>query len=215
MIENNNIRAATVKALTAEVKVLTVGSRQVTLSVYRQLDFVPTDRIAPFGRVRADRHQPESTIELVGSSDDILVRSFMDRTSWRADSPDSFQHWLNHAKGVRRVTPADPWVKICQRNGYWLRLKARFDEDGNRYGYLKTSCSTYDCCIKHFGAMTEEDKRLRDEHESGDHCHENGVDGLRAIAEADWNAMADVFEQDQKIYDGFAAMPLIVLAGLK
>lgn len=42
---------ATVETLTAEVRVLMVGNRQVTLSVYRQLDEVLLADIAPFGRV--------------------------------------------------------------------------------------------------------------------------------------------------------------------
>jgi hypothetical protein len=42
---------ATVEALTAEVRILMVGSRQVTMSVYGQLDHVNYDEIEPFGRV--------------------------------------------------------------------------------------------------------------------------------------------------------------------
>lgn len=44
-------QTATVETLTAEVRVLMVGSRQVTLSVYRQLDRHPSDQVRPFGRV--------------------------------------------------------------------------------------------------------------------------------------------------------------------
>lgn len=43
--------SATVETLTAEVRVLMVGSRQVTLSVYNQLDWVPSSEIEPLGRV--------------------------------------------------------------------------------------------------------------------------------------------------------------------
>ena len=46
---------AEVQVLTAEVRVLMVGSRQVTLSVYRQLDPVAASDIEPFGRVSDDR----------------------------------------------------------------------------------------------------------------------------------------------------------------
>lgn len=46
---------ATVETLTAEVRVLMVGNRQVTLSVYRQLDRVPPALIEPFGRVNDNR----------------------------------------------------------------------------------------------------------------------------------------------------------------
>jgi hypothetical protein len=42
---------ATVEALTAQVRVLMVGSRQITLSVYWQLDDVDPDEVEIFGRV--------------------------------------------------------------------------------------------------------------------------------------------------------------------
>lgn len=44
---------ATVETLTAEVRVLMVGSRQVTLSVYRQLDKCRLAEFIPMGRVNA------------------------------------------------------------------------------------------------------------------------------------------------------------------
>ena len=43
---------ATIEVLTAEVRVLMVGSRQVTLSVFRQLDHAPWHECEPFGRIR-------------------------------------------------------------------------------------------------------------------------------------------------------------------
>lgn len=56
---------ATVEVLTAEVRALMVGSRQVTLSVYRQLDQVDpfevplTEGFEPFGRVRSGTKYPD------------------------------------------------------------------------------------------------------------------------------------------------------------
>jgi len=47
----------TVTTLTAAVRVLMVGKRQVTLSVFRQLDEVDIERIEPFGRVRDNGKQ--------------------------------------------------------------------------------------------------------------------------------------------------------------
>jgi hypothetical protein len=47
-------QSATVETLTAEVRVLMVGSRQITLSVARQLDWVELEDMEPFGRVRLD-----------------------------------------------------------------------------------------------------------------------------------------------------------------
>ena len=54
---------AHVDVLTAEVRALMVGSRQVTLSVYRQLDRVLPADIEPFGRVRdRDTHPPDVAV---------------------------------------------------------------------------------------------------------------------------------------------------------
>jgi len=48
------VASATVETLTAEVRVLMVGSRQITLSVARQLDAVALEEVEPFGRVALD-----------------------------------------------------------------------------------------------------------------------------------------------------------------
>jgi hypothetical protein len=53
---------ATVKTLTAEVRVLMVGNRQVTLSVYRQLDEVEPDELEPFGRVNDSKDRGLSVV---------------------------------------------------------------------------------------------------------------------------------------------------------
>lgn len=67
---------ATVEVLAAEVRVLMVGSRQVTLSVYRQLDEVEPENIEPFGRVRDAKDDEGVYVYVVGSDDTgALVRS--------------------------------------------------------------------------------------------------------------------------------------------
>jgi hypothetical protein len=61
--------AARVELLTAEVRVLMVGSRQITLSVFRQLDRVDSALIEPFGRVRDKPADPGSDrVTVVGRS---------------------------------------------------------------------------------------------------------------------------------------------------
>lgn len=86
---------ATVEVLTAEVRVLQVGRRQVTLSVVRQLDWVDPAKVKPFGRVRTGDTPPgrvraisssgsslvksATPVEIVGSAAGFLVRS----VSWR------------------------------------------------------------------------------------------------------------------------------------
>lgn len=63
-----------VETLTAEIRVLQVGSKPVTLSAARQLDHVDDRGIKPFGRVRIDP-RPGNMIEVIGSADGILARS--------------------------------------------------------------------------------------------------------------------------------------------
>jgi hypothetical protein len=86
---------ATVEVLTAEVRVLQVGRRQVTLSVVRQLDWADPADVVPFGRVRTGDTPPgrvravgssgsrdvksAASVEIIGSASGILVRS----ASWR------------------------------------------------------------------------------------------------------------------------------------
>jgi hypothetical protein len=69
--------SARVEVLTAEVRVLMVGSRQVTLSVYNQLDEVPPDGIEPFGRV-SPKDARWRSIEVVGRDEiGALVRAWV------------------------------------------------------------------------------------------------------------------------------------------
>lgn len=78
-------QSAKVETLTAEVKTLQVGNRQVTLSVYRQLDEVGPLEIEPFGRVH-DKSQ--RGLWVVGrSASGELVKSKADPA---CDRP-----WLN------------------------------------------------------------------------------------------------------------------------
>jgi hypothetical protein len=55
-----------VEVLTAEIRALQVGSKLVTLSAARQLDFVDTTAIKPFGRVRIDPKPAAGLIEIIG-----------------------------------------------------------------------------------------------------------------------------------------------------
>jgi hypothetical protein len=64
-----------VESLTAEIRVLQVGSKPVTLSAARQLDLVNASEIKPFGRVRIDPKPVDGLIEVIGSVSGILARS--------------------------------------------------------------------------------------------------------------------------------------------
>jgi hypothetical protein len=53
-------QSAQVDVLTAEVRALMIGRRQVTLSVFRQLDWVCHEAVEPFGRVNSGEKWPDS-----------------------------------------------------------------------------------------------------------------------------------------------------------
>jgi hypothetical protein len=101
------IATATVEVLTAEVRVLMVGSRQVTLSVYRQLDETLPECIEPFGRVKdaqdakkEDHHW--DSLYVIGRDHHgrlawaSLTRKEGERYSYGedADSPNMYVEWL-------------------------------------------------------------------------------------------------------------------------
>jgi hypothetical protein len=79
-------RTAHVETLTAEVRTLVVGSRQVTLSVLQQLDTVHPVAIDAMGRVRP-RDASSDTVQVVGANRRTgeLIRSWLPtRVSWAA-----------------------------------------------------------------------------------------------------------------------------------
>jgi hypothetical protein len=100
---------ATVEVLTAEVRALMVGSRQVTLSVFRQLDWAWWCEMIPMGRVNDERSADSSTKLAIGRHVETgaLVRAGMkdhrdvaltseERDSydaWRLDVNKSWQEW--------------------------------------------------------------------------------------------------------------------------
>lgn len=94
---NTSTTTATIETLAAEVRVLMVGRRQVTLSVYRQLDTAPWADVIPFGRVR-DSKDDASGIYVVGHHRETgaLVRSSIHASSWRSAAPKMFLHWAHH-----------------------------------------------------------------------------------------------------------------------
>ena len=97
-------QTATVEVLTAEVRVLMVGSRQVTLSVARQLDEAEPDWILPFGRIRTGTHRKRfavtDVIEVIGSVDGQLARSTIERERYLCTAAGySHGYQMMHGKG--------------------------------------------------------------------------------------------------------------------
>ncbi len=113
---------ATVETLTAEVRVLMLGKRQVTLSVYRQLDVVKPKDCEPFGRIRDAQDKPVKkdswmelpTVYVVGRCvhTDTLVRS-----------------WCSEPREPVDVSAALNRPRNAKENAEW----ARYKEDLARY----------------------------------------------------------------------------------
>lgn len=100
MAEPGRASSARVDVLTAEVRVLMVGSRQVTLSVYNQLDRVALVAMTPFGRVSVKRQpdpdDPWDHVDLVGADGEgILVASWFARHRYDHACADPGGRWRN------------------------------------------------------------------------------------------------------------------------
>jgi len=101
---------ATVETLSAEVRVLMVGRRQVTMSVFRQLDTVDwTERktLELFGRVRETRKDEKDLLHVVGRVKDtgVLVRSMINPREERFREPSERPgFWISYREGTRWKT---------------------------------------------------------------------------------------------------------------
>jgi hypothetical protein len=104
-------KTATVETLTAEVRVLMVGSRQITLSVYGQLDRIDAGEIEPFGRVRPKDGTP-GWIYIIGKNpgNGELVRACVPFTD------DAIASVLGYASGDR------PWTDDAREARIKLKL---------------------------------------------------------------------------------------------
>lgn len=120
---------ATVETLTAEVRVLMVGSRQITLSVARQLDEVAYWDITPFGRISLNI-KPEwgekERIDVIGrDGHGSLVRSSAIRFRYICD--------LYHTAGTRGMDGGQAVYRQCSlenvhRDHEWYGSDEEFQE---------------------------------------------------------------------------------------
>jgi hypothetical protein len=111
MTDSDGPKEARVEVLRAEVRVLMVGSRQVTVSVARQLDAVEPRKIEPFGRVRIDEDLTSQVIKVVGSADGVLVRSATSRELRRCPGP---EQRCTEYKRLRSVVDAEEQAQEAQ-----------------------------------------------------------------------------------------------------
>ncbi|MDP9335241.1 MAG: hypothetical protein M3Q30_18315 [Actinomycetota bacterium] len=213
---------AEVQVLTAEVRTLQVGSRQVTMSVYRQLDKVDPEWCEPFGRVSDDKNRSPSsyysrTVYVIGRDvrDGTLVRSEDDQrgtTSWT--EPDHLAEWCAH-QGFQWKEVSPSW-----RSGPTPTCRVITDGDLVAKVDIPKPAS-----VKLYGP----DGVQRDHN----YRYTNDPEGCVYRAEWDFESSGlayDVLDKqikDEAIagiaqlkalrarYDDWRALPLIVLAGLR
>jgi hypothetical protein len=114
MTGSNGPKEARVEVLRAEVRVLMVGSRQVTLSVARQLDTVEPWKIEPFGRVRIDKDATGQMIEVVGSVDGALARSKTSRELNRCSLREDPDQQCTQFKRLWQASTAEEQARRAQ-----------------------------------------------------------------------------------------------------
>lgn len=81
MTYDNNQQSATVETLVAEVRILTVGNRQITTSIARQLDVVNLLDMQPLGRIRIG-----DDIMIIGrhnGTGSLVTAKLIKNTQWR------------------------------------------------------------------------------------------------------------------------------------
>lgn len=190
---------ATIETLTASVHVLTMGNRQITIGVYRQLDHVPHKDLEPFGRVRDSQDQGGTAVYVIGQHKETgaLVKSALGKPTWqipeRYMSPE-FHHWASHARPGQKVVPVAvsevPEVKLfAESRGFPCPNKTVI----RRYQQLR------------------DDARpgKSEEREAGSDCDMPSL--LEAVIK-EVRLHAKPFERQEQAYREALALPLIVLA---
>lgn len=83
--------------ITATVRVLTIGTHQMTLGMLKQLDVLPAADIEqPLGRVRT-RPQASTEIEIVGiTTKGALAAAIVRPPSWVGAGSADLDHWAHH-----------------------------------------------------------------------------------------------------------------------
>lgn len=197
---------ATVETLTAEVRVLMVGSRQVTLSVARQVDTIPIVRLNPFGRVSMGDGKPD--VIGVDQTTGALCTSYAKATIRERAAIIISDHEIPRLKPLRckysqKSYPGSGEINlIFEGHPIWL-----LDEDmEDRHRTDKAHCAGKDCtpgkyctdwghCSDECQYWNPRDYRADIREQVAEH-RQRWIKQLEAIAAA-------------------KAMPLIVLAGLR
>ncbi len=181
---SNTTADARVTTVTAEVRVLMVGSRQVTLSVAKQLDRVDLGEIDPFGRVR------------LGDGQHLIGRS-------RKDGALALAQFERHPARVPYIygddLGGDSNAVVCDKQTTaFLDDRVFALRFGDREIRLDTGAVTR--CGRHPYGITDTGK-----------CETWDPAGN----EKQIQAAIDAWDARAALHDQAAALPLIVLAGLR
>lgn len=213
---------ATVETLTAEVRVLVVGNRQITLSVAKQLDFVSLDELKVFGRVKLGGNAPDDLVigsDLRGNLALARYQQFRLLPSWAA--------WLEiDERWPESELPQVGWSVRTNSDGeYELSFSS-----GLRINCYRENCTVHPGEKAYYEAYSEwrdmqnafcrqhrntDGFDIPEPHRSdfgaygwspGPHAEEIETNACEQLAEA---------QRRHKLYEDAKSAPLIVLAGLK
>lgn len=118
--------SASVEVLSAEVRVLQVGSLQLTRSMYWQLDEAAPKKFQPFGRVKDNKRPLKDGVLLVGrdSRTGALVRCHALPPNWSpTDGPEAFTHWMRHWPRFGRGIGNYQGYQVARYKGFALRWR--------------------------------------------------------------------------------------------
>lgn len=97
---------ATVETLTAQVRVLAMNTRQITLSIAKQLDIVPAEDIEPFGRIKADWLGGAALLKVIGRHRETGVLA-VSKASRRDEV--TVREMAEHSPHLFRFVEGDRW----------------------------------------------------------------------------------------------------------
>jgi hypothetical protein len=178
--------AASVNVLTAEVRTLMVGNRQVTMSVFRQLDHVVPAEIEPFGRVQVAGSSREITVVGRGVSSGALVRSSVKQ----AEPPHSWNRPVDVGLDAQ-------W---CVLGPHDMFSRPQFAVIAERGAYKATRL---------IPSGTPVDSSVP----AGQWRYSNGEAEEVVKREAEYDL--DTIQERVTLHAAWKALPLIVLAGLR
>jgi hypothetical protein len=213
-VSSNGTSTATIETLTAQVKTLQVGNRQITLGVVKQLDRNYYINLDPMGRVRSGRkdypRETESTTEVVGrnKTTGALEWAYAPRGTWPMET-DEWRHWSGHMRKQGVKGNAHVVAKYGEKELTWhvpnylacpLRNPHRYQTDRDN------KPDEYDPVERWLYAEWEYHQQR------GDFCD---MDALREEWWSCANHNLGAYYMVENMRAEAEKLPLIVLAGLK